>query len=174
MKLKHVGYVLTILVALWGLVYVPLRSIQAVKPYTAHPFAVLDYYPLTPILVIPIAASALWLGGKMKSRSEEGMINVFSWKPAFLFVLWVVAPFWALVNTDAKERFLHDQRTWAGSCTISDVYASEMDGHPLVVRLKCTNGTMTHTLDNMLVNQLMRGKSLTCTTNAMGSADCHP
>jgi len=172
MKPKYVvGYTLTVLVALWGLVYCPLQSIKAVQPYTANPLSVLNYDPLMPLVLVPFGMFILWIAVKI-DRGFKEQTQALSPKRVFLFSLWLVSLVWPLASVSAKDRFLRNQRTWSGSCTVSDVFVAERN--QLVVNLKCKNGTITQTLDGVLVNKLMQGKNVTCTTNATGSADCQP
>lgn len=165
-----VGYTLTVLVALWGLVYFPLQCINAVKPYTANPLSALNFDPLIPVVFVPFLMFLAWVVCKLDGRQTTN--EVFSIKRASLFAVWLVALGWPWATATARDKFLRDQRTWSGACAITNVFAGGQN--QMIVRLKCDNGTTTRTLDAVLVNKLLSGKNVACTLNATGTADCQP
>jgi hypothetical protein len=168
-KKRLVGYALTVLVALWGIVWYPLQCVNAVKPYTASPLAALHYGPLLPLIFVPIVLFLSWLMGRAILPDKD--IGYFSLKDRFIQAVWIVAVLWPAADFDSKNQFLRNQQTWNGACTITGVFASS--ANRMVVKLRCDNGEATEA-DAAITNLLLRNKSVTCTLNAAGTADCQP
>jgi hypothetical protein len=161
-----VGYALTALAVLWGLVYYPLQCIAIVRPYAnGNPLAALDYYPLIPVVLVPILALIVYWLEKISTDP-----NKFTSKGRFLLVLWFTALLLPAETVTQLNRFLTKKDIWAGSCVITNVRFGEDAG----IDLLCGNGKKTWSDDTKIVQRLLQGKTVNCALNARGSATCQP
>lgn len=165
MTLKRIlGYGLTGLVAYLGMIWYPLQSIAAVKPFvkndTWQALVALNFSPIS-LFVFAIAITV-------------AIRLVVPWRTStvVLWGIWSAAgPGTLLLTGASRQIFLEKQTVGSGPCAIISAYATGTNSISLVAN--CGEKQIT-IQGQYIVNELLQNRKIVCTTTVSGLAACKP
>ena len=156
---RILAWTVTVVVALWGLVVLPLQCMNAVKPFVGtRAFWVVHPW-------IGPAVLALYFG----FRWNPGHAGGTSRKAALVMTLWLASLFGAFFSFDLRDSFLRKQIIWSGACT-PIAFSDSQNGFEL--NLQCGPHT-AHAAGIKIANAFLSGKpQIECAVNFFKIASC--